>query len=66
MSGGELDDLGDLGGRAREDNRVGAAFFNRAVIFIKNEVFGAVKDGVGSEKFLQCANEIAIGLRLGC
>jgi hypothetical protein len=25
-----------------------------------------VKDGVGSEKFLQCANEIAIGLRLGC
>jgi hypothetical protein len=25
-----------------------------------------VKDGVGSEKFLQCANQIAIGLRLGC
>ena len=66
MSGGELDDLGDLGGRAREDDRVGAALFDRAVVFVEDEVFGAVKDGVGSEKFLQCANEIAIGLRLGC
>jgi hypothetical protein len=25
-----------------------------------------VQDGVGPEKFLQCANEIAIGLRFGC
>jgi hypothetical protein len=65
VSGGEFYDLGDFGGRGREDDGVGAAFFDRAVIFVEDEIFGAVQDGVGSEKPLQRADEVAIRLRFG-
>jgi len=53
--GGEADNLGDFGGGAREGDEVGAPFFDGAVVFVEDEVFGTGEYGVFAEKFLQRA-----------
>ena len=42
---GQADDLGDFGSRRREDDEIGAAFFDGAVVFVEDEVFGEREDG---------------------
>jgi hypothetical protein len=61
---GEADNLRDLGGGRREGDEVGAAFFDGAVVFVEDEVFGAGEDGVVTEKFLERASEVAVGFRV--
>jgi hypothetical protein len=46
--GGEADNFGDFGGGAREGDEVGAPFFDGAVVFVEDEVFGAGEDGVAA------------------
>ena len=52
----EADDFGDFGSAGREDDEVGTAFFDGAVVFVEDEVFGAGEDGILAEKSLQRAS----------
>ena len=52
----EADDFGDFSGSGREGDEIGAAFFDGAVVFVEDEVFGAGENGVVAEKFLQRAD----------
>ncbi len=65
VSGGEADDFGDFGAGGREGDEVGAAFFNGAVVFVEDEVFGTGEDGVLAEKFFERADEVAGRWRFG-
>ena len=56
VSVGEADDFGDFGCGGGEDDQVGTAFFDGAVVFVENEVFGAGEDGLLAEEFLQRAD----------
>ena len=60
----EADDFGNFGGGGRENDEIGAAFFDGAVVFVEDEVFGAGEDGVVTEKFLERASEVAVGFRV--
>ena len=44
----EADYFGNFGGGGREGDEIGASFFDGAVIFIEDEVFGAGEDGVAA------------------
>ena len=60
----EADDFGNFGGGGRENDEIGAAFFDGAVIFVEDEVFGTGEDAVMAQELLQCANEGAMRLRI--
>ncbi len=55
----QVDDLGDFGGGGGESDEVGAAFFDGAVVFVEDEVFGAGEDGGFAEEFFEGADEVA-------
>jgi hypothetical protein len=57
MLRGELDDARDLFGRGGKNDDIGAAFFDGAVVFVKDEIFRLRKNGRGAEEFFQFANE---------
>jgi hypothetical protein len=61
----EADDFGNFGGGGRENDEIGAAFFDGAVVFVEDEVFGAGEDGGFAEEFLEGADEFA-RRRCGC
>ena len=60
----EADDFGNFGGGGREGDEIGASFFDGAVIFIEDEVFGAGEDAVMAQELLQCSDEGAMLLRI--
>jgi hypothetical protein len=53
--GGETDEFGNFGGSGREGHEFGAAFFDRAVVFVEDKIFRAGQDSVVAEKSLQRA-----------
>ena len=55
-----LDDADDLFRMAREDYAVRARDFDRAVVFVQQQFFGAVQHGVGAEKFFQVIDRVRI------
>ena len=61
---GDANDLGDFGGRRGKNDNIGPAFFDGAVVFVEDEVFGAGENGGLSEDFLQSANQVAMRLRI--
>src|SRR5579863_4082599 len=64
MLRGDPDDLRDFGGCGRENNYIGAAFFDGAVVFVEDEIFGAGENSVLPEKFLERPHEVAMRLRI--
>ena len=56
---GEADNLGDFGGRRGEDDDVGTAFFDGAVVLVEADVFGEGENGGIAEEFLEGAGEVA-------
>jgi hypothetical protein len=60
MLRGELDDARDLFGRGGKNDDIGAAFFDGAVVFVKQEIFRPRKNGRRAEKFFQFANEARV------
>ena len=55
--GGEFDDAGDFVGGGGKDDDVGAALFDRAVVFVEQKVFRLVKDGSFAEEFFEFLDE---------
>jgi hypothetical protein len=49
VKGGEFDDFGDFAGGFRKNDEAGAAFLDRAVVFVEKEIFGAREDAGGGE-----------------
>ena len=54
---GKCNRAGDIGSAARKGDDVGAALFDRAVVFIVEHVFRQVQHGRWTEKLLEFANE---------
>ncbi len=54
---GEFDDLGDLSSGSGKDYAIGAAFFERAVVFVEKKVFGPIQNGGGAEKLFEVAKK---------
>ena len=61
---GELDDLHDVGGAARENDALRAGKFDGAVVFVEEQVFRTGKNVVAHEERLQVADETLIHGRL--
>ena len=56
----EFDDAEDIGGRARKDDAVRPRDFDRAVVFVKQQLLGPVQDAVGAEKRFQVVEKSGI------
>jgi hypothetical protein len=63
MFRGEANNFGNFGGGGRKGDEIGAAFFDGAVVFVEDEIFGTGEDGFVAEKFFEGADEVAMRLR---
>jgi hypothetical protein len=55
-----LDDADDIFRTSREDHAIWAGEFDRAVVFVQQQFFRAVQNGVGTEKFFQVIDGVRI------
>ena len=61
---GEFDDGDDVFGVAREDHAIGARDFDRAVVFVEQQLLGPMQHGVGAEGSFQFVEKSRVHLRV--